>query len=93
MTTAQQTAPGLLNVVIEDWSLQQEAHLSNVSRHATVGEIVREAVRALELPSRSPFQALHRGRQLNPSETLDEVGIETDDRIEILPEVTAGRTV
>ena len=52
--------------------------------------LVTTAVRSMGLPLRSAFQLELRGRHLNRSETLDELGIETDDTLRVVPEVSAG---
>ncbi len=89
MSTAQET-PELINLVFTDWNSRKEAHLHKVSRNATVGEVLGEVVRAMELPFQSAFQAVFRGRALNNSETLEELGIESDEKLEVVPQVSAG---
>ena len=84
------TAPEPLNLRVTNWEGTRRAHLDEVPRDATVGEAVSEAVRAMQLPVTSFFQALVRGREVNHGDTLDEIGIESDDEIQLFPEVTAG---
>ncbi len=89
MSTAQET-PELINLVFTDWNSRKEAHLHEVSRNATVGEVLGEVVRAMELPFKSAFQAVFRGTALNNSDTLEGLGIESDEKLEVVPQVSAG---
>ncbi len=86
-----ETTGEFVNLVAKDWEDSRRVHLDSVPRSATVGEVVGESVRALQLPFSSFFQAVLRGRELNHSDTLDEIGIESDDEIELVPEVSAGK--
>jgi len=83
-------APDLMNLTFHDWEGARSAHLEAMPRSATVGQAVAEAVRALELPFSSFYKALHDGRELNHGDTLDEIGLETDDDLDLVPEVSAG---
>ena len=67
MTTATANEE-LVNLVFTDWRNSTEAHLDGVPRNATIGEVLAEAVRVMQLPFRSAFQAVFRDRQLNNSE-------------------------
>ncbi len=89
MSTTQAT-PELIHLVLTDWNSEKEAHLYDVSRNATIGEVLGETIRAMELPFNSVFQAVFRGRTLNNGETLEELGIETDEKLEVVPQVSAG---
>jgi len=84
------TTPEALNLRVTNWEGTQRAHLEAVPGDATVGETVSEAVRAMQLPVNSFFQALLRGREVNHGDTLEEIGIESDDEIQLFPDVTAG---
>jgi len=86
-----ETTPELVNLVLRDWEGARRTHLESVPRSATIGEIVSEAVRSMGLPFQSFYQALFRGRELPSADTLEELGIESDAEIELLPEVTAGK--
>ena len=73
-----------------DWEGSHRARLESVPRETTVGQVVGEAVRAMQLPGRTFVQALCRGRELSHDETLDEAGIVTGDELELMPRVSAG---
>lgn len=79
-----------LNIKARDWEGRNLVNLPDVARTTTVGEVVAESVRALQLPFKSFYQAVFRGRELNHSDTLDEAGLESDSEIELIPEVSAG---
>jgi hypothetical protein len=87
---AVETTTDLINIAFTDWERTRRAELEGVPRNSTIGEIASEAIRALGLPLRNFYQALFRGRQLNQAETLEELGIHTDDELELVPEVSAG---
>jgi hypothetical protein len=87
---AASTTPETFDLKITNWENTRRAHLDAVPRDATVGEAVNEAVRAMQLPTRSFFQALVRGRQVNHGDTLEELGIDSDDEIQLVPDVSAG---
>jgi hypothetical protein len=94
MNTAQ-AGFDLINLAITDWDYEDgkkgaKVTLDGVSRNATIGEVLGEAVRAMGLPFASSFQAVFRGRQLARTQTLQEIGIESGERLEVLPEVSAG---
>lgn len=78
------------NLAFVDWQESKRVRLDKVPSSATVGEVLSTAVRAMELPFKSAFQAAFRGRQLNRAATLEEAGIGTDAEIRVLPEVSAG---
>ena len=80
----------LVDLTATDWEGSHRAHLEAVPRETTVGQVVGEAVRAMQLPGRTFFQALSRGRELSHDETLDEAGIVTGDELELMPRVSAG---
>ncbi|MCI0421030.1 MAG: EsaB/YukD family protein [Acidobacteria bacterium] len=56
----------------------------------TVGEIVSDMSRALNLPRDTTYHAEYQGRRLNRSETLEEAGLEDEALLTLHPEVTAG---
>ncbi len=87
---AEEASSGFLNLNAADWAGERTAHLDAVPSDATVGEVVTECVRALQLPFRDFYTAVFRGRELNHSETLDEVGVRNNDELELVPEVSAG---
>ena len=84
-------APELINVVLTDWEQTRRAELDGVARDSTVAELVSEGARLLGLPPHALYQPLLRGRQLNRSDTLEDAGIESEDALELVPEVSAGR--
>ncbi len=89
MTVAEHTTE-MIDLVFTDWEGARRAHLEAVPRTTTVGQIVGEAVRAMGLPFKNLYQAVSRGRELPHSETLEELGIETDDQLELVREISAG---
>jgi len=90
MTTAVHSSE-LMDLVFQDWEGTRRAHLEAVPASATVGEVVAEAVRTLQLPMQTFYQALSRGHTLDPTDTLKEAGIQTGEELELMPEVSAGR--
>ena len=44
----------------------------------------------LELPFANFYQAVFDGKELNHSDTLDEAGVKSQSRVELVPEVSAG---
>jgi len=87
---AVETVPQFVNLRFTDWEKTRQADLEGVDRGTTVAELVSEAVRALGLPLTSFYQALFKDRQLPQAQTVEELGIHTDDEIELYPEVSAG---
>lgn len=79
-----------MNLVARDWEGTRSAELADVHRGTTVGEVVAESARLLNLPFQKFYQALFRGRELNHGDTLEEAGLERDGEIELVPEVSAG---
>ena len=73
-----------------NWEGTQTAHLEDVPAGTTIGQVVVEAAHAMQMPFKSFYKALVRGRELNHDETLGDAGIEEDARIELVPEVSAG---
>ena len=61
-----------------------------IPRDTTVGEIVSDMARALNLPRDTTYHAEYQGRRLNRSETLEEAGLEDESLLTLHPEVTAG---
>lgn len=90
MTAAAEATPQFVNLVATDWEGSRRAHLDSVPRTATVGEIVTESVRALQLPFKDFYTAVFKGRELAHTDTLEEAGIESHDELELVPEVSAG---
>ncbi len=87
---AVETIPQFINVRFTDWEKTRRADLEGVPCNTTIGELTAEAVRALGLPLTSFYQALFKGRQLPQTKTVDELGLDMDDEIELFPEVNAG---
>ena len=90
MNTAEAT-PEMLDLVLKDWNGGNRAHLDSIPRDTTVGQLVGEATRAMQLPLRSFFKAVFRGRELSHADTLEEIGIASGDELEIMPHVSAGK--
>ncbi len=94
MSTAQASSD-LIDLAITDWEYEDgkkgtKVDLDGVSRSMTIGEVLGEAVRAMGLPFATAFQAVFRGRQLSNVQTLEEIGIQSGERLEVVPEVSAG---
>jgi hypothetical protein len=79
-----------INVTFTDWEGVRRVHLDEVTRNATVAELVDEARRVMELPIDTSYQAVLEGRQLNRMDTLEDAGVDSDVEMEIVPEVHAG---
>ncbi len=90
MDTVTTRAPDLVEVICVDWEGARKAQLENVPRTSTVGQIVGEAVANLGLPLQHLYQAVFQGRELDPAQTLEELGIETDVQFDLAPVVSAG---
>ncbi len=86
------TVGDFVSITARDWEGVRKVHLDDVVRTTTVGQVVGESVRALQLPFSDFYQAVFRGRELNHSDTLDEAGLDSDSEIELVPEVSAGST-
>ena len=84
------TANDLVTIHARDWEGARKVHLEDVARTTTVGQLVGESVRALQLPFRDFYQAVFRGRELNHSDTIEEAGLDNESEIELVPEVSAG---
>lgn len=79
-----------VNITFTDWEGVRHAHIDEVTRNATVAEVLDEARRVMDLPVDTSYQALLEGRQLNRMDTLEEAGVDADVEMEIVPEVHAG---
>ncbi len=88
--SASMASPLIDNLAVVDWADTKRVRLDKVSPAATIGEVLTTAIRAMELPLRSAFQAELRGRQLNRSDTLEELGVRSDDTLRVVPDVSAG---
>ena len=86
-----QTATDVVNLTFVDWEGSRRAHLDGIPTGSTLGQVVAEASRALQLPFQSYFHAVLRGRELPHGDTGGELGISATDELEIVPEVSAGR--
>jgi hypothetical protein len=89
-TSPQSAAPQLLDVTFVDWDGSRKVQLEKVSRTSTVGQVANEAVSHLGLPLQHLYQTMFRGQELDPGQTLDELGIETDVEFDLVPVVSAG---
>jgi hypothetical protein len=89
-TTSTSPPPELVDVTFVDWDGSRKAQLENVPRESTVGQMLNEAVSHLGLPLQHLYQASLRGRELDPGQTLDDLGIESDIEIDLVPVVSAG---
>lgn len=85
--------PELVDITLCDWEGSRKAHLEKVPRGATVGQVVSEAVSHLGLPPQHLYQAVLRGRELDPASVLDDLGVDGDVEIDLVPEVSAGSEV
>ena len=83
-------AEDFMSITARDWEGARRVHLNDIARDTTVGHVVGESVRALQLPFRDFYQAVFRGRELNHSDTLGEAGLDSACEIELVPEVSAG---
>ena len=90
MNAAIQTRADFVDLHLSDWEGVRTAHLDKVPRSPTIGQVVTEAVHQLGLPFGDFFKAVFRDKELDPANTIDELGIETDSRIDLVPEVSAG---
>ena len=91
MHTATQSLPAeLLDVTFVDWDGSRKAELEKVPRTSTVGQMVNEAVSHLGLPLQHLYQASLRGVEVDPGQTLDDLGIEADVQFDLVPVVSAG---
>jgi len=79
-----------VHIILTDWEGIRQVHLDEVTRSATVAELLDEARRVMDLPIDTPYQAVLEGRQLNRMDTLEESGVDSDVEMEIVPEVHAG---
>jgi hypothetical protein len=89
-TSLQGTSPELLDVTFVDWDGSRKAELEKVPRTSTVGQMLNEAVSHLGLPLQHLYQATLRGKELDPGQTLDELGIDSNVEIDLVPVVSAG---
>jgi hypothetical protein len=80
----------VLDLTVHDWQNSRSAILKEVSRSATVGQAVAEAVRALQLPFATAYKALYDGRELPHGDTLGEAGIRPGEGVDLVPEISAG---
>jgi len=79
-----------LGVTFVDWGGSRKAHFEKVPRTSTIGQMLNEAVSHLGLPLQHLYQASLRGRELDPGQTLDDLGIESDVEFDLVPVVSAG---
>ena len=90
MSAPMQSTAEFVDLRLSDWEGARTAHLDQVPRSSTIGQVVSEAVQQLGLPFGGFFRAVLRGKELDPGDTVDDLGIETDSQIELVPEVSAG---
>ena len=86
------TAGDFVSITARDWEGARRVHLDDVARTTTVGQVVGESVKALQLPFSEFYQAVWRGRELNHSDTIEEAGLDGASELELVPEVSAGST-
>lgn len=84
------TPPQLVDVTLVDWEGARKAQLEKVPLTSTVGQIVGEAVSHLGLSAQHAYQAVFGGRELDPGQTLETLGIESDVEFDLVPIVSAG---
>ncbi|MEE9606196.1 MAG: hypothetical protein V3U03_00545 [Myxococcota bacterium] len=90
MSAPMQSTVEFVDLRLSDWEGARTAHLDQVPRSSTIGQVVSEAVQQLGLPLGGLFKAVFRGVELDPAGTVDELGIASDSEIELVPEVSAG---
>jgi hypothetical protein len=90
MTVATTSSTELIDIEFSDWEGARSAQLQRVPRSSTIGQVVTEAVEHLGLPFEHLYQAVFRGKELDQTETLEDLGIDTDSQIDLVPEVSAG---
>ena len=75
-----------------DWSGHKKVEINGdgVPGDTTVGEVLAEMVRAMQLPHSTPYAGYYQDRKLNRSDTVQEAGLQDYGEILIAPEVTAG---
>lgn len=79
-----------LTLAVVDWNGSNRAELDDVPSDTTVGELVADVKRAMELPSRTPYDLIHDGRKLPRALTLEEAGLTGGEEMTVAPEVSAG---
>ena len=89
-TATAERLPDMVSFHVTDWEGIRKAHLEDVPRNATLGEVIDQAARIMELDDGSTYHAFIGERALNDGETLEEAGVVWDAEIEIAPEATAG---
>jgi hypothetical protein len=89
-TTAMSLPRNLVDVTFIDWDGSRKAQLEKVPRNSTIGQMLNEAVSHLGLPLQHLYQASLRGKELDPGQTLDDLGIESDIEFDLVPVVSAG---
>jgi hypothetical protein len=90
MSIAITSSPELIDLEFRDWEGTRQAQLRRVPRSSTIGQVVSEAVEHLGLPFEHLYQAVFRGRELDHAETLEDLAIDSDSQIDLVPEVSAG---
>ena len=88
--TATAARAEVLDLEVHDWQNSRSAVLKEVSRSATVGQAVAEAVRVLQLPYATAYKALYDGRELPHGDTIAEAGVRPGEGVDLVPEVSAG---
>lgn len=90
MNLAATSSPELIDLTCQEWDGRRYVQLKGVPRSSTVGQVVAEAAEHLGLPFQNLYQAVLKNRELDPANTLDELEIVSDSRIELVAEVSAG---
>jgi hypothetical protein len=75
-----------------DWAGQKKVEINGdgIPADTTVGEILAEMVRTMQLPHSTPYAGYYQDRKLNRADTVEEAGLQDEGEILIAPEVTAG---
>jgi len=89
-TSVPTPSANLRDVTFVDWDGSRKAQLERVPLTSTVGQLLNEAVGHLGLPLQHLYQASLRGREIDPGQTLDDLGIESDVEFDLVPIVSAG---
>ncbi len=80
-----------MSVAVVDWSRSRgAAEFSDLSGSTTVSELLADAREALRLPRDGVYSLIRGNDKLARTATLDEVGLQDQETLEIAPEVSAG---
>lgn len=80
-----------MTVAIVDWSRSRgAAEFTDLDGDTTVSELLADAREALRLPREGEYTLIRGNDKLARTATLDEIGIQDQETLEISPEVAAG---